>query len=127
MTRLVVRGRESADTWEHLTGDAAPDPLSFMQRCGIDAFELGVGVDIERFVRRYERFCQPSGAMTVDGVTGGDSIRRARRRVGRSRARSALGEAGSGSEMAGSCRYLFRSNMTSEDPAELWRHSMQPA
>ena len=63
-----------------VTGDVAPDQLSFMQRCGIDAFELGDGVDIERFMRRYERFYQPSGAMVVSGVTGDDSIRLARRR-----------------------------------------------
>ena len=63
-----------------VTGDVAPDQLSFMQRCGIDAFELGDGVDIERFMRRYERFYQPSGAMAVNGVTGDDSIRLARRR-----------------------------------------------
>ena len=67
------------------TGDVAPDQLSFMQRCGIDAFELGDGVDIERFIRRYERFYQSSGAMAISRTTGGDSIRLARRRVARSR------------------------------------------
>lgn len=81
-----------------VTGDVAPDQLSFMQRCGIDAFELGDGVDIERFIRRYERFYQSSGAMAVNRGAGDDTIRLARRRVGRSRARPALGEAGSGNE-----------------------------
>jgi len=79
-----------------VTGDVAPDQLSFMQRCGIDAFELGDGVDIERFIRRYERFYQSSGAMAADAATGNDSIRVARRRVGRSRARAVL--AGTASE-----------------------------
>ena len=81
-----------------VTGDVAPDQLSFMQRCGIDAFELGDGVDIERFMRRYERFYQSSGATAVNHATDGDSIRLARRRVGRSRTRPALGEAGSWNE-----------------------------
>ena len=80
------------------TGDVAPDQLAFMQRCGIDAFELGDGVDIERFMRRYERFYQPSGAMAVNGATDDDSIRLARRRVGRSRARPSFGETGSGNK-----------------------------
>ena len=82
-----------------VTGDVAPDQLSFMQRCGIDAFELGDGVDIERFMRRYERFYQPSGATAVNRVAGDDSIRLARRRVGRSRARPVLMETGPGSEV----------------------------
>lgn len=81
-----------------VTGDVAPDQLSFMQRCGINAFELGDHVDIERFTRRYERFYQPSGAMAVDGATDDDSIRLARRRVGRSRARPSFGETGSGNK-----------------------------
>ena len=81
-----------------VTGDVAPDQLSFMQRCGIDAFELGDGVDIERFIRRYERFYQSSGAMAVNRGAGDDTIRLARRRVGRSRARPALGETGSGND-----------------------------
>ena len=81
-----------------VTGDVAPDQLSFMQRCGIDAFELGDGVDIERFIRRYERFYQSSGAMAVNGVTGDGSIRLARRRVARSRAHPSLGDTGPGSE-----------------------------
>ena len=81
-----------------VTGDVAPDQLSFMQRCGIDAFELGDGVDVERFMRRYERFYQSADAMAIHRGTGDDSIRLARRRVGRSRARPALGEAGSGNE-----------------------------
>jgi len=80
------------------TGDVAPDQLSFMQRCGIDAFELGDGVDIERFMRRYERFYQPSGAMAIDGTTDDDSIRLARRRVARTRARPSFGETGSRNE-----------------------------
>ena len=80
------------------TGDVAPDQLSFMQRCGIDAFELGDGVDIERFMRRYERFYQPSGAMAIDGTTDDDSIRLARRRVARSRAHPSFGETGSRNE-----------------------------
>lgn len=67
-----------------VTGDVAPDQLSFMQRCGIDAFELGDGVDIERFMRRYERFYQPSGAMTVNGIVEDGSIRRARQQIARS-------------------------------------------
>ena len=81
-----------------VTGDVAPDQLSFMQRCGIDAFELGDGVDFERFIRRYERFYQPSGALAADAATGNDSIRVARRRVGRSRARAALADTDSESE-----------------------------
>ena len=67
-----------------VTGDVAPDQLSFMRRCGINAFELGDDVDVERFVRRYERFYQSSGAMT----TGDNLIRLARRRVARSGNRS---------------------------------------
>lgn len=81
-----------------VTGDVAPDQLSFMQRCGIDAFELGDGVDIERFMRRYERFYQSSGAVAVNRATDDDSIRLARRRIGRSRVRSTLGDTGSGNE-----------------------------
>ena len=81
-----------------VTGDVAPDQLSFMQRCGIDAFELGDGVDIERFMRRYERFYQSSGAAAVNRATDDDSIRLARRRIGRSRVRSTLGDTGSGNE-----------------------------
>ena len=48
-----------------VTGDVAPDQLSFMQRCGINAFELGDHVDIERFIHRYRRFYQSSGALTT--------------------------------------------------------------
>ena len=48
-----------------VTGDVAPDQLSFMQRCGINAFELGEHVDIERFIHRYRRFYQPSGSLTT--------------------------------------------------------------
>ena len=48
-----------------VTGDVAPDQLSFMQRCGINAFELGEHVDIERFVHRYRRFYQSSGSLTT--------------------------------------------------------------
>ena len=81
-----------------VTGDVAPDQLSFMQRCGIDAFELGDGVDIERFIRRYERFYQSSVAMAVNQATDGESIRLARQRVGHSRARPVLGDTGSGNE-----------------------------
>ena len=62
-----------------VTGDVAPDQLSFMQRCGINAFELGEDIDIERFIRRYERFYQSSGSMT----TGDNLIRVARRRHAR--------------------------------------------
>ena len=80
------------------TGDVAPDQLSFMQRCGIDAFELGDGVDIERFMRRYERFYQSGGAMAINRATGEDSIRLARRRVARTRARPSFGETASGNE-----------------------------
>ena len=67
-----------------VTGDVAPDQLSFMRRCGINAFELGDDVDVERFIRRYERYYQSSGAMT----TGDNLIRLARRRVARSDGRS---------------------------------------
>lgn len=67
-----------------VTGDVVPDQLSFMRRCGINAFELGDGVDVERFVRRYERFYQSSGAMT----TGDNLIRLVRRQVARSDNRS---------------------------------------
>ena len=67
-----------------VTGDVAPDQLSFMCRCGINAFELADGVDVERFVRRYERYYQSSGAMTTDAGL----IRLARRRVARSDDRS---------------------------------------
>ena len=48
-----------------VTGDVAPDQLSFMRRCGINAFELGDHVDIERFIHRYRRFYQSSGALTT--------------------------------------------------------------
>ena len=48
-----------------VTGDVAPDQLSFMQRCGINAFELGEHVDIERFIHRYRRFYQSSGSLTT--------------------------------------------------------------
>ena len=57
------------------TGDVAPDQLSFMQRCGIDAFEIGDHVDVERFIRRYRRFYQTSGPLT----TRDNQIRLARR------------------------------------------------
>ena len=63
-----------------VTGDIAPDQLAFMHRCGINAFELGDGVDIERFIRRYQRFYQSSGSMT----TSYNLIRLARRRFARS-------------------------------------------
>lgn len=59
-----------------VVGDVAPDQLSFMQRCGINAFELGVHVDIERFIRRYRRYYQSSGPLT----TPDNLIRQARRR-----------------------------------------------
>ena len=48
-----------------VTGDIAPDQLSFMQRCGVNAFELGDHVDIERFIHRYRRFYQSSGPLTT--------------------------------------------------------------
>ena len=48
-----------------VTGDVAPDQLSFMRRCGIDAFEVGDHVDAERFIRRYRRFYQSSGPLTT--------------------------------------------------------------
>ena len=48
-----------------VTGDVAPDQLSFMQRCGINAFEIADHVDIERFIRRYRRFYQSSGILTT--------------------------------------------------------------
>ena len=47
-----------------VTGDVVPDQLSFMQRCGIDAFELGDRVDVGSFIRRYQRFYQTSGPLT---------------------------------------------------------------
>ena len=58
-----------------VTGDVAPDQLSFMQRCGINAFELSDHVDIERFIRRYRCFYQSSGPLT----TRDNLIRLARR------------------------------------------------
>ena len=79
-----------------VTGDVAPDQLSFMRRCGINAFELGDDIDVERFTRRYERFYQSSGAMT----TGDNLIRRARRRCAFSGARARLGDVEPGNEAA---------------------------
>ena len=79
-----------------VTGDVAPDQLSFMRRCGINAFELGDDVDVERFIRRYERFYQSSGAMT----TGDNLIRLARRRHACSAARARLRDIESGNEAA---------------------------
>ena len=67
-----------------VTGEVAPDQLLFMQRCGIDAFELGDRIDFERFTRRYRRFYQSSGAMTTPGNTLDSRIRLARRRLARS-------------------------------------------
>lgn len=69
-----------------VTGEVAPDQLAFMQRCGINAFVLGDGVDVERFIRRYERFYQSGGPMPP----GDNLIRLARRRRGRSRADARL-------------------------------------
>ena len=66
------------------TGDVTPDQLSFMQRCGINAFELQDDVDIERFIRRYAHFYQSSGPP----ITGDSSIRLARRRHVQAGARS---------------------------------------
>ena len=77
-----------------VTGDVAPDQLVFMQRCGINAFVLGDGVDIERFIRRYERFYQSGGPMTP----GDNLIRLARHRRGRSRADASLGDLASANE-----------------------------
>ena len=77
-----------------VTGDVAPDQLSFMHRCGIDACELGDDVDVERFIRRYERFYQSSGAMTPDDSL----IRLARRRRARSGAHARSGSTGPGNE-----------------------------
>ena len=59
-----------------VAGDVAPDQLSFMRRCGINAFELGDHVDIENFVHRYRRYYQSSGPLT----SGDNLIRYARRR-----------------------------------------------
>ena len=59
-----------------VTGDVAPDQLSFMHRCGINAFELGEHVDIDNFINRYQRFYQSSGSLT----TADNLIRFARRR-----------------------------------------------
>ena len=59
-----------------VSGDVAPDQLSFMQRCGINAFELGGHVDVESFLLRYRRFYQSSGPLT----TSDNLIRLARRR-----------------------------------------------
>ena len=73
-----------------VTGDVAPDQLTFMHRCGINAFELGEDVDVARFIRRYERFYQSSGAMTTDD----NLIRLVRRRHGRFGAHAPLAEAG---------------------------------
>ena len=56
-------------------GDVAPDQLSFMQRCGINAFEIGAHVDVERFIHRYRRSYQSSGPLT----TRDNQIRLARR------------------------------------------------
>ena len=70
-----------------VTGDVAPDQLAFMQRCGINAFVLGDGVDIERFIRRYERFYQSGGPMTP----GDNLIRLARRRGACSRDDASVG------------------------------------
>lgn len=91
-TLIVIEIPESADgrffsiaarVREHLryrgelrvTGDIAPDQLSFMQRCGINAFEIPDDVDIGRFIRRYERFYQSSGPMTTTDTLIG-SVRR---------------------------------------------------
>ena len=78
-----------------VTGDVAPDQLSFMRRCGIDAFAIGDDVDVERFMRRYERYYQASGLMT----TGDNLIRLARRREF-SRTHAALRDVASGNEAA---------------------------
>ena len=59
-----------------VAGDVAPDQLSFMRRCGINAFELGEHVDIEKFIHRYRRYYQSSGPLT----SGDNLIRHARRR-----------------------------------------------
>ena len=77
-----------------VTGDVAPDQLAFMQRCGINAFVLGDGVDIERFIRRYERFYQAGGPMTP----GDNLIRLARRRRGCSRADASVEDLASANE-----------------------------
>ena len=77
-----------------VTGDVASDQLSFMRRCGINAFELGDDVDIERFMRRYERFYQSSGPMATDDKL----IRLARRRGAWSRACASFGDIESGNE-----------------------------
>ena len=63
-----------------VTGDVAPDQLSFMRRCGINAFELRDHVDVEHFIGRYRRFYQSSGPLT----TGENLIRAVRRRHARS-------------------------------------------
>ena len=79
-----------------VTGDVAPDQLSFMHRCGINAYELGDDVDVERFIRRYERFYQSSGAMTREDSL----IRLARRRRARSGAHARPGNTEPGDEAA---------------------------
>ena len=74
---IAARLREHLDYRHELraTGDVAPDQLSFMQRCGINAFEIEDHVDVERFVRRYRRFYQSSGPLT----TRDNQLRLARR------------------------------------------------
>ena len=79
-----------------VTGDVAPDQLSFMRRCGINAYELGDEVDVERFIRRYERFYQSSGAMTPDD----NLIRLARRRRACSGVHACRGNIEPGNEAA---------------------------
>ena len=79
-----------------VTGDVAPDQLAFMRRCGINAFELGDGVDVGHFIRRYERFYQSSGAVIADD----DLIRLARRRRAGLRARAPRAVTESGHEAA---------------------------
>ena len=67
-----------------VAGDVAPDQLLFMQRCGVNAFELGDRIDVESFIRRYRRFYQSSSPP----ATGDRHIRAARRRLARSPTRS---------------------------------------
>ena len=79
-----------------VTGDVAPDQLSFMHRCGINAYKLGDDVDVKRFIRRYERFYQSSGAMTREDSL----IRLARRRRARAGGHARPGNTESGGEAA---------------------------
>ena len=59
-----------------VSGRVAPDQLVFMQRSGINGFDLDEEVDIERFLTRYRRFYQAGTHATHDD----ELIRQARRK-----------------------------------------------